>query len=171
MSPTDGTLFGVMCQHPFPFDLSPQSPGGGLIGMIRVDEIGRPYFEQDRSIKEILRALWYRATVGKVIRGPHNGIQYAQGAFNWRLTKRAVADRTARFAFRHHNAGPRQRNRGSHQRSDCSWIALRFNEIGATQRAALHGTIIGGRPRQKPQISLLRWSKTSGERTLQFGVE
>jgi hypothetical protein len=69
-----------MCQYSFPFDLGVGRDG--LIGMNRMDEIGemsRPCFEQDCSIKAILRALWYRATVGKVIRGPQNGVQYARG--------------------------------------------------------------------------------------------
>jgi hypothetical protein len=42
----------------------------GMIGVDKIGEIRRAYFEQDRSIKEIVRTLsTSRATVRKVIRG------------------------------------------------------------------------------------------------------
>ena len=42
----------------------------GMIGVDKIGEIRRAYFEQDRSIKEIVRTLLVsRATVRKVIRG------------------------------------------------------------------------------------------------------
>jgi len=52
----------------------------GLMGMIGVDKIGeirRAYFEQQRSIKEIVRTLSVsRATVRKVIRGHRTEFKY-----------------------------------------------------------------------------------------------
>jgi hypothetical protein len=52
----------------------------GLMGMIGVDKIGeirRAYFEQGRPIKEIVRALLVsRATVRKVIRGHRTEFKY-----------------------------------------------------------------------------------------------
>jgi hypothetical protein len=52
----------------------------GLMGMIGVDRIGeirRAYFEQQRSIKEIVRTLSVsRATVRKVIRGHRTEFKY-----------------------------------------------------------------------------------------------
>jgi len=52
----------------------------GLMGMISVDKIGeirRAYFEQQRSIKEIVRTLSVsRATVRKVIRGHRTEFKY-----------------------------------------------------------------------------------------------
>jgi predicted DNA-binding protein YlxM (UPF0122 family) len=55
----------------------------GLMGMIGVDKIGeirRAYFEQDRSIKEIVRTLLVsRATVRKVIRGHKTEFKYGRG--------------------------------------------------------------------------------------------
>jgi hypothetical protein len=138
----------TFCQWHFPFELSQLVVNRErLIGMIRVGEMGRAYFEQDHFIKKILRALVSRATVSK---GDHNGVQYARSADA--VTKRAVADGAARFAFRHHDSRPRQRNRGGHQRSDCSWIATRFNEIEATQRVALNARSIGGRQRHKNKL-------------------
>lgn len=77
-------------------------------------------------------------------------MQYARSADA--VTKRAVAVGAARFAFRHHDSRPRQRNRGGHQRSDCSWIAPRVNEIEATQRLALNATSIGGRQHYKNKL-------------------
>src|SRR3981081_989951 len=56
---------------------------GGLLGMIGVDKIGqirRAYFEQDRTIKEIVRTLSVsRATVRKVIRGHQTEFKYERG--------------------------------------------------------------------------------------------
>src|ERR1700709_2802558 len=56
---------------------------GGLRGMIGVDKIGeirRAYFEQDRSIKEIVRTLSVsRATVRKVVRGHNTEFKYERG--------------------------------------------------------------------------------------------
>src|SRR6202521_3432910 len=56
---------------------------GGLWGMIGVDKIGeirRAYFEQHRSIKEIVRTLSVsRATVRKVVRGQKTKFNYARG--------------------------------------------------------------------------------------------
>src|SRR6266849_5667733 len=56
---------------------------GGLRGMIGVDKIGeirRAYFEQHRSIKEIVRTLSVsRATVRKVVRGPLTEFKYERG--------------------------------------------------------------------------------------------
>jgi hypothetical protein len=55
----------------------------GLWGMIGVDLIGqirRAYFEQHRSIKEIVRALKVsRATVRKVIRSHKTEFKYTRG--------------------------------------------------------------------------------------------
>jgi transposase-like protein len=54
----------------------------GLMGMVGVDKIGeirRAYFEQERSIKEIVRTLSVsRATVRKVIRGHQTEFKYAR---------------------------------------------------------------------------------------------
>ena len=54
----------------------------GLMGMVGVDKIGeirRAYFEQERSIKEIVRTLSVsRATVRKVIRGCQTELKYAR---------------------------------------------------------------------------------------------
>ena len=42
----------------------------GMVGVDKIGEIRRAYFEQDRSIKEMVRTLSVsRATVRKVIRG------------------------------------------------------------------------------------------------------
>src|SRR5260221_6747611 len=61
----------------------PVSAGKGVWGMIGVDKIGeirRAYFEQDRSIKEIVRTLSVsRATVRKVIRSHKTEFKYARG--------------------------------------------------------------------------------------------
>jgi hypothetical protein len=153
----------TFCQWHFPFELSQLVVNRErLIGMIRVGEMGRAYFEQDHFIKKILRALVSRATVSK---GDHNGVQYARSADA--VTKRAVADGAARFAFRHHDSRPRQRNRGGHQRSDCSWIATRFNEIEATQRVASNATSIGA---GSTKISCRTWYKVS-EAGGQFSLE
>jgi transposase-like protein len=55
----------------------------GLMGMIGVDKIGeirRAYFEQGRTIKEIVRTLSVsRATVRKVIRGHRTEFKYERG--------------------------------------------------------------------------------------------
>src|ERR1700686_2738039 len=55
----------------------------GLWGMVGVDKIGqvrRAYFEQQRSIKEIVRTLSVsRATVRKVIRGHKTEFKYPRG--------------------------------------------------------------------------------------------
>jgi transposase len=54
----------------------------GLMGMFRVDKIGeirRAYFEQERSIKEIVRTLSVsRSTVRKVVRGRQTEFKYAR---------------------------------------------------------------------------------------------
>ena len=54
----------------------------GLMGMFRVDKIGeirRAYFEQGRSIKEIVRTLSVsRSTVRKVVRGRQTQFKYAR---------------------------------------------------------------------------------------------
>src|SRR6516162_3147143 len=56
---------------------------GGLWGMIGVDKIGeirRAYFEQHRAIKEIVRTLSVsRATVRKVVRGQETAFKYERG--------------------------------------------------------------------------------------------
>ena len=63
----------------------PLAPIGreGLMGMVGVDKIGeirRAYFEQGRAIKEIVRTLSVsRATVRKVIRGHKTEFKYARG--------------------------------------------------------------------------------------------
>src|SRR5450759_5965228 len=52
----------------------------GMIGVDKIGEIRRAYFEQDRSIKEIVRTLLVsRATVRKVIRGHKTAFKYAPG--------------------------------------------------------------------------------------------
>src|SRR5712692_3786870 len=52
----------------------------GMIGVDKIGEIRRAYFEQDRSIKEIVRTLLVsRATVRKVIRGHKTEFKYARG--------------------------------------------------------------------------------------------
>ena len=52
------------------------------MGMFRVDKVGeirRAYFEQERSIKEIVRTLSVsRATVRKVVRGLQTEFKYAR---------------------------------------------------------------------------------------------
>jgi transposase len=51
-----------------------------VIGVDKIGEIRRAYFEQDRSIKEIVRTLLVsRATVRKVIRGHKTEFKYARG--------------------------------------------------------------------------------------------
>src|SRR6202522_3425958 len=51
----------------------------GMIGVDKIGEIRRAYFEQDRSIKEIVRTLsTSRATVRKVIRGHKTEFKYAR---------------------------------------------------------------------------------------------
>jgi hypothetical protein len=54
----------------------------GLMGMVGVDKIGeirRAYFEQERPIKEIVRTLSVsRATVRKIIRGHQTEFKYAR---------------------------------------------------------------------------------------------
>src|SRR6195256_5103491 len=61
----------------------PASAGKGVLGMIGVDVIGairRAYFEQHRSIKEIVRTLSVsRATVRKVVRGHQTEFKYERG--------------------------------------------------------------------------------------------
>jgi hypothetical protein len=58
----------------------------GMIGVDKIGEIRRVYFEQDRSIKEIVRTLLVsRATVRKVIRGHKTEFKYAR-AFSRRLS-------------------------------------------------------------------------------------
>src|SRR5271156_5188926 len=51
-----------------------------MIGVEKIGEIRRAYFEQRRSIKEIVRALPVsRATVRKVIRGQATEFKYERG--------------------------------------------------------------------------------------------
>src|SRR3977135_3817092 len=51
-----------------------------MIGVDKIGEIRRAYFEQDRSIKEIVRTLSVsRATVRKVIRGHKTEFKYERG--------------------------------------------------------------------------------------------
>src|SRR5436305_13619311 len=51
-----------------------------MIGVDKIGEIRRAYFEQDRSIKEIVRTLSVsRATVRKVIRGTATEFRYERG--------------------------------------------------------------------------------------------
>jgi transposase len=51
-----------------------------MIGVDLIGQIRRAYFEQDRSIKEIVRTLSVsRATVRKVIRGPATEFKYERG--------------------------------------------------------------------------------------------
>ena len=69
-----------MCQRPFLL-----APIGreGLTGMICVEKIGdirRAYFEQGRTIKEVVRTLSVsRETVRKVVRGDKTEFSYARG--------------------------------------------------------------------------------------------
>src|SRR5258708_7037151 len=52
----------------------------GMVGVDKIGEIRRAYFEQDRSIKEIVRTLLVsRATVRKVIRSHKTELKYARG--------------------------------------------------------------------------------------------
>ena len=52
----------------------------GMIGVDKIGEIRRAYFEQGRPIKEIVRALLVsRATVRKVIRGHRTEFKYERG--------------------------------------------------------------------------------------------
>ncbi len=41
----------------------------GMVGVGKIGEIRRAYFEQDRSIKEIVRTLWRTIVVAAVIQG------------------------------------------------------------------------------------------------------
>ena len=51
-----------------------------MIGVDKIGEIRRAYFEQHRSIKEIVRTLSVsRATVRKVIRGHRTEFKYERG--------------------------------------------------------------------------------------------
>ena len=51
----------------------------GMVGVDKIGEIRRAYFEQGRSIKEIVRTLSVsRATVRKVIRGCQTEFKYAR---------------------------------------------------------------------------------------------
>ena len=51
----------------------------GMVGVDKIGEIRRAYFEQKRTIKEIVRALLVsRATVRKVIRGHQTEFKYAR---------------------------------------------------------------------------------------------
>ena len=51
-----------------------------MIGVGKIGEIRRAYFEQHRSIKEIVRTLSVsRATVRKVVRGPLTEFKYERG--------------------------------------------------------------------------------------------
>ena len=52
----------------------------GMIGVDKIGEIRRAYFEQGRTIKEIVRTLSVsRATVRKVIRGHGTEFKYERG--------------------------------------------------------------------------------------------
>ena len=52
----------------------------GMIGVDKIGEIRRAYFEQHRPIKEIVRTLSVsRATVRKVIRGHQTEFKYERG--------------------------------------------------------------------------------------------
>ena len=52
----------------------------GMIGVDKIGEIRRAYFEQQRPIKEIVRTLWVsRATVRKVVRGQKTEFKYERG--------------------------------------------------------------------------------------------
>lgn len=52
----------------------------GMVGVDKIGEIRRAYFEQERTIKEIVRTLSVsRATVRKVIRGHKTEFKYARG--------------------------------------------------------------------------------------------
>src|SRR6516225_1907924 len=52
----------------------------GMIGVDKIGEIRRAYFEQGRPIKEIVRTLSVsRATVRKVIRGHNTEFKYERG--------------------------------------------------------------------------------------------
>ena len=52
----------------------------GMIGVDKIGEIRRAYFEQRRPIKEIVRTLSVsRATVRKVIRGQRTEFKYERG--------------------------------------------------------------------------------------------
>ena len=51
----------------------------GMVGVEKIGEIRRAYFEQERTIKEIVRTLSVsRATVRKVIRGHQTEFKYAR---------------------------------------------------------------------------------------------
>ncbi len=51
-----------------------------MIGVEKIGEIRRAYFDQHRSIKEIVRTLSVsRATVRKVVRGPLTEFKYERG--------------------------------------------------------------------------------------------
>ena len=50
-----------------------------MVGVDKIGEIRRAYFEQERPIKEIVRTLSVsRATVRKIIRGPQTEFKYAR---------------------------------------------------------------------------------------------
>src|SRR5271157_793680 len=51
----------------------------GMVGVDKIGEIRRAYFEQERPIKEIVRTLSVsRATVRKIIRGHQTEFKYAR---------------------------------------------------------------------------------------------
>ena len=55
----------------------------GMIGVDKIGEIRRAYFEQHRSIKEIVRTLSVsRATVRKVVRGKQTEFKYERAEFS-----------------------------------------------------------------------------------------
>ena len=57
-----------------------------MIGVDKIGQIRRAYFEQQRSIKEIVRTLSVsRATVRKVIRGHKTEFKYERGVQPTRL--------------------------------------------------------------------------------------
>src|SRR5271165_1917994 len=80
---------------------------GGLWGMMGVDKIGeirRAYFEQHRSIKEIVRTLSVsRATVRKVVRGHQTEFKYERGVQpspklgDWVAVLTEILDKEANF--------------------------------------------------------------------------
>ena len=65
-----------------------------MIGVDKIGEIRRAYFEQHRSIKEIVRTLSVsRATVRKVIRGHKTEFKYARDWWATILPSRSTAVR------------------------------------------------------------------------------
>jgi hypothetical protein len=66
-----------MCQHPSFFALIGREGLTGMIGVDKIGDIRRVYFEQGRPIKEIVRTVSVsRATVRKVIRSHGTDFKY-----------------------------------------------------------------------------------------------